>query len=123
MVQPVGDLDEDDPDVLGHGHEHLPQVFHLLVLVAGELHPGQLGDPLHDVRHVRAELPGDVLVGERRVLDAVVEQSGRHRVHVQLQVRHDAGHRQRVGDVGGAVLAELPHMGLVGEVEGLGQKR
>ena len=47
IVQPVADLNEDHPDVVGHGHEHLAQVLHLLLFLGGVLHPGQLGDPLH----------------------------------------------------------------------------
>ena len=34
VVEPVGQLDEDDPDVLGHRQEHLPDVLGLLLLVA-----------------------------------------------------------------------------------------
>ena len=33
-------------------HEHLAQVLHLLVLPGGVLHPGELGDPLHQVGHL-----------------------------------------------------------------------
>ena len=32
IVQPVTDLDEDDPDVLGHGQQHFAQILHLLLL-------------------------------------------------------------------------------------------
>ena len=51
VVQPVADFDEDHPDVLGHGHEHLAQVLHLLLFLGDILHPRQLGDPLHQLRH------------------------------------------------------------------------
>ena len=34
VVQAVGELDEDDADVLGHRQEHLPDVLGLLLLVA-----------------------------------------------------------------------------------------
>ena len=77
VVEPVADLDEDHPDVLGHGHEHLPQVLHLLLFLGGVLHPGQLGDPLHQVGHRVAELLGHLLVGGVGVLNGVVEQGAR----------------------------------------------
>jgi len=48
-VEPVGDLDEDHPDVLAHGDEHLPQVLHLLVFLGGVLDAGQLADAFHQV--------------------------------------------------------------------------
>ena len=34
VVEAVGELDEDDPDVLGHRQQHLPDVLGLLLLVA-----------------------------------------------------------------------------------------
>ena len=34
VVEPVGELDEDDPDVLGHRQQHLADVLGLLLLVA-----------------------------------------------------------------------------------------
>ena len=107
VVDPVADLDEDHPDVLGHGHEHLPQVLHLLLCLGGVLHPGQLGDPLHQVGHGVAEAVGHLLMGGLGVLDGVVKEGGHDGVGVQAQLRHQVGHLQGVGDIGGAVLAEL----------------
>ena len=107
VVQPVGDLDEDDTDILAHGKEHLPEVLHLLLLHGAVCHPGQLGNAVHDVRHRGAEALGDVLVGAVGVLDAVVEQGGYDRLAVQAHLRHDLGHLQGVGDIGGAVPAQL----------------
>ena len=48
VVQAVGDLDEDDADVLAHGHEHLAQILHLLLLERGILHARQLCDALDE---------------------------------------------------------------------------
>ena len=114
VVQPVADFDEDHPDVLGHGHEHLAQVLHLLLFLGGVLHPGQLGDPLHQIGHRGAEELGDLLVGGPGVLDAVVEQGGDDGVGIQLQLRHNLRHCQGVGDIGGAILAQLSGVGVVG---------
>ena len=121
VVQPVTDLDEDDPDVLGHGHEHLAQILHLLLFLGDILHPGQLGDPLHQRGHGLAELFGDVLVAGGGVLDAVVEQGRDDAVHVQPQVGHDLGHGQGVDDIGLAAFAQLAVVGRVGKGEGVVQ--
>ena len=113
VVETVGDLDEDDPDVLGHGHQHLAEVLHLLLLFGGVVDAGQLADALHQIRHRGGKQLADLLVGGVGVLDGVVEQ-GRHdglRVQVQL-LRHDLGHGQRVGDEWRAVLPVLS--GVVG---------
>ena len=48
------------------------------------------------------------------VLDAVVEQGGDDGVGIQLQLRHNLRHCQGVGDIGGAILAQLSGVGVVG---------
>ena len=55
VVQPVGQLDDEDTPVVGHGHEHLPDRRSLLRLLRVELEPVQLGDPVDDGRHLGAE--------------------------------------------------------------------
>ena len=80
---------------------------------------GQLADALHQIRHRGREEPGDVLVGGGSILDGVVEQSRLDGLGVQMQLlRHDLGHRQRVGDEGRAVLPHLRSVGLGSELEG-----
>ncbi len=49
IVRAVGDLDEDDADVLGHGHEHLAQIFHLLLFLARVVDARELGDALDQI--------------------------------------------------------------------------
>ena len=107
IVKPVGNFDEHHPDVLGHGHEHFPQILHLLLLGGGEIGPGQLGDTLHQLRYRGTEDLLDFLVGGVGILNAVVEQRAQHGVLVQTHFRYDLGHGKRVDDVGGAVLALL----------------
>ena len=53
VVEPVGELDEQDPDVLGHRDEHLAQRRGLLGLLGVELEPVQLGDAVDDRGDVR----------------------------------------------------------------------
>ncbi len=108
VVQTVGDLDEDDADVLGHRHEHLAQILHLLLFLGRVLHARQLGDALHDVRDGRAEAVGNVGVGHAGVLDHVMQQRRDDRVLVQPKVNGDVRRRDAVRHVGRAVLAHLP---------------
>ena len=119
VVEPVGNFDEDDPDVLAHGDEHFPEVLHLLVLFGGVLDPGQLADALHQVRHGgRGEL-GHVLIGGGGVLNDIVEQRRLDRLGVQMQfLRHDLGHGQGVGDIGLAAFAALVAVLLFGKFIG-----
>ncbi len=55
VVQPVGQLDEQDPPVLGHGDEHLAHGRGLLGLLGVEPEPLELGDAVDDGGHHRAE--------------------------------------------------------------------
>ena len=118
IVQPVAQLDEDDPHVLGHGHEHLAQVLHLLVLPGGILHPGELGDALHQVGDLGGEQPGDVVVGGVGVLNAVVEQGRDDGVLVQLQLVDDLRHGDGVDDIGLPAFAQLGPVVVVGIFKG-----
>ena len=111
VVQAVGDLDEDDADVLGHGQKHLAQVLRLLVLFAGVLHARQLRDALHDVRHDRTELASDILVGEGGVLDHVMQQRRDDGILIQADIHADVGGGDAVCHIGRAVPALLPGMG------------
>ena len=56
VVEPVGELDEDDPDVLCHRQEHLPDVLGLLLLVGAnrELR-AQLRDAVDKTRDLGTE--------------------------------------------------------------------
>ena len=56
VVEPVGQLDDEDPPVVGHGHEHLAHRGRLLGLLRVELEPVELGDPVDDGRHLGPEL-------------------------------------------------------------------
>ncbi len=118
VVRAVGDLDEDDADVLGHGHEHLAQVLHLLVFLAGVLHARQLGDALHDVRDGGAEFLGDIVMREGSVLDHVVQQRRHDGVLVQTHVHRNIGRGDTVSHIGGAVAPLLPLVSGLGHLVG-----
>ena len=53
VVEAVGELDEDDADVLRHRDDHLPVVLGLGLLAALERDPGQLRDALDELRDLR----------------------------------------------------------------------
>ena len=117
VVQSVGDLDEDNADVLRHGHEHFAEVFHLLVLAARKLHAGELCNALDDVGDLGAELPGDVLVGDGGILNAVVQQRGNDAVLVEPHLRADLRGGDAMGHIRRARLALLPAVGTVGQLK------
>ena len=123
VVEPVGQLDEDDADVLRHGQEHLADVLRLLLLMGQGAELAELGDAVDEACDIRAEVLLDV--GERglRVFRDVVKQRRRDGHRVQPHLGQDAGHGQGVGDVRLAAGPLLLGMRLVGEGEGGGHGR
>mmetsp|Transcript_7523 Transcript_7523/g.17190 ORF Transcript_7523/g.17190 Transcript_7523/m.17190 type:complete len:361 (-) Transcript_7523:92-1174(-) len=137
VVQPVRELDDDDPEVLAHRDEHLPQVLRLLVhRMPAHARPhssgaapglsraqGQLGQlahlglALHDPPHRRAEQDLHLEEGQVCVLDRVVQQPRDHRVRVHAQPRQQPRHRHGVDDEGLPRLALLAVVGAVGDLE------
>ena len=77
VVQAVGQLDQQDPPVLGHGDEHLADGGRLLLLLGVELQAVELGDAVDDGGDLVAELLGQPLLGDAGVLDGVVQQAPR----------------------------------------------
>ena len=121
VVQPVGQLDHQHAHVLGDGQDEAAQVLRLAGVLAVHLQAGELGDALHQLRHLFAEPIGDVRPRGDGVLDDVVQQRGDDGGGVEAVVGEDARHLDRVGEVGiagGAQLAPVHAHGIdVGAVQ------
>ena len=91
VVQPVGELDEDDADVLRHRQEHLPDVLGLLLLVAVGAELRQLGDAVDEVGDLGPEALLDVGEAVLGVLGDVVEQRRRRRRPGRCRGRRGSG--------------------------------
>jgi len=118
VVQTVGQLDEDDPHVPGHRHQHLAERFGLALLTGRELQLVQLGQPVDHLGRGRTESGDQLGLGDAAVLHGVVHQGRHHGLHVQVPVGHQPGHGDRVGDVGLATGAVLAEVRLVGKLVG-----
>jgi hypothetical protein len=99
VVQPVGQLDDDDADVFGHRQEHLAQVLDLRVLFRLVGDARQFGHAVDQRGDLLAEAIRDFLIRDDRVFDHVVQERRGDRRPVHLEVGQDAGHRERVLDV------------------------
>ena len=110
VVEPVGELDEDDADVVDHREQHLAEVLRLPLLARRERDGADLGDPLDEVGDLGAEELLDALDGGQGVLDDVVEEAGRDGHDVELHVGEEVGDLERVDEVG---LARVAHLSLV----------
>jgi hypothetical protein len=74
VVEPIGELDEDDADVVHHRQQHLAEVLGLPLLARRERNGADLGDAFDDVGDFGAEELVNALRGRQRVLDDVVEE-------------------------------------------------
>ena len=119
VVETVGQLDDDDPDVPGHGDEHLPQVLHLGLFLAAVNDLAQAGDAVDQIGHRAAELLFQRGICGAGVLQTVMEQTGHDGIGVHAQLSQDARHRHRMDEIGLAAAALLPLVGLLGKMIGL----
>ena len=115
VVQAVGQFDQQDPDVFGHGQDQLAEVLGLGRVVRLKLDAGQLGDAVHQARHLLAEVVFDLLQGGRGVLDGVVKERRDDRRGVQLIRGQNPRHLQGMGEIGIARGPFLHAVGLHGE--------
>ena len=106
-MQAVGELDEDDADVVDHREQHLAEVLRLPLLARRERDGADLGDALDDVGDLGAEQLLDALDRRERVFDDVVEQAGGDGHGVELHVGQEIGDGERVDEVGLAGMAHL----------------
>ena len=118
LCRAVGQLDQDDPDIPGHGQEHLAEILRLRLGTRTEIQVGQLGDAVHELGDLFVELLGEPLLGDARILDDIVQQ-GRHQAFVvHVQAPEDTRHGDRMIDIGLAREALLPFVRLGAEQVG-----
>ncbi|CVM75995.1 Uncharacterised protein [Streptococcus pneumoniae] len=116
VVQPVGELDEQDVHVLGHRDDHLA---HGLGLRRGAVgHLVQLGHAVHEEGDLGAEVGAEALQGVVRVLDGVVQQGRQERRARHADLGEDRGDRDGVGDVRVPGAPHLPLVCRAGDLEG-----
>ena len=107
VVKAIGELHEDDADVVHHREQHLPEILGLPLFARRERNRADLGDAFDDVRDLGTEQLLDPLDRGQRVLDDVVQQPGGDGNGVELHVGEEVGHGQRMNQVGLAGVAHL----------------
>ena len=108
VVKAIGELDEDDADVVDHREQHLAEVLGLPLLARRERDRADLGDPFDDVRHLGAEVLLDLFDGRQGVFDDVVQQPGGDGHGIEPHIGQNARHLERVDQVGLPRMPDLP---------------
>jgi len=117
-VEPVGEFDQNHPQIPHHGQQHLADAFCLPLLTRSQVELAQLGDSVDALRHLVSEALAHVLQLGAGVLHYVVQQPGLKAHHVHVHIGKLASHQQRMNHVrlsGFALLIPVP---LLGEAEG-----
>ncbi len=89
IMQTVRELDQDDAGVLGNGQQQLAIVLDLPVLRRVERQVADLRQAIDDLGDFLTELGLDVVNGDRRIFDDVVNQPARDGRRIQLKVHED----------------------------------
>ncbi len=114
VVQTVGELDQDHPDVARHGHGHFLEVFRLGFGLGLEVHLGQFADPVDQFGHGFTELRLQRFLGDTGVFDHVMQHRGHQALMVHVHVGKNIGHGKRMRDIRLAAATALTVMGLFG---------
>ena len=123
VVEPVREFDDDDADVLRHGDQHLAVAFRLPDLGVRAVDLRQLRDAVHELGDVLPEVLVNLLERRRGILHGIVQQAGAYRFGVLAQLRQNARHFQRMGDVGLPGNPGLPLVDFRRKNIGLGEQR
>ena len=115
VVQAVGQLHQQHPDVVRHREQQLAEVLGLRGLRGLQLELVELGDPVDQAGDDGAEQALDLVERGARVLDRVVEEGGRDRGRVEAEPGQDAGDLDRVVEIGVARGSQLGAVRLHGE--------
>jgi len=110
IVQSVGQLDQQNADILGHGHQHFAEVLRLPRTRRAEFHLRDFREPLDQKSHLCAKQRLQFLRRGQRVFHGVVQQARRNGHLVEPHFGQHAGHLERVHQVG---LSREPLLSLV----------
>src|SRR3984893_17284534 len=99
IVKTVSQLDEDDSYVVHHGKQHLAYVFGLLLFARNITDLRYLGEPINEMRDFFSEVLADGIEVHQRVFHDIVKKSGSNRHLVELHIRENVRHFQRVNQV------------------------
>ena len=124
-MQTIRQLDHNDTDILRHGEEHLTQVLRLhlqlgirLLSIAGQRDLLQFRHTVYQKRHVISEFSPEVILRHHSIFHHIVQNTCHDGLLIQLQIRQNDSHIQRMDDIGFPGLPELVLVSLAGNLIG-----
>ena len=119
IVQPVGELHQDHPEIARHGDQELAEILRLLGLRTRKLKVGQLGHAIDKLGDVPAEALLHIGVRGTRVLHSIVQERGDDRRIVEPLFGQQCRNRHRMREIGLARMPRLTRMHFLAEGIGL----
>ena len=118
IVEAVGHLDEHHADILAHGEEELAEILGLYRGAVAENAARDFGEPVDELRNLRAKMLLDVVYGIVGVFHHIMEQSRADTRRAEAYLaRGYAGHGDRVHDIRFARTAAHTLVGLLGKLK------
>ena len=102
IVQAVGELNDDDADVLAHRDEHFADILGLLLLARGIRDSAHLCDAVDKAGNLGAKHLAQLVQIDLCILHDIVQKPRTHAFRVHAQLHKDTGDRDRMGDIWGA---------------------
>ena len=120
IVQTVGQLHQQHADIVRHRQKEFAQILRRAFVFRLRFDLGELRHAIDQPRNILAERFLDLLIGDQRVLDRVVQQRSHDRLIVEIQVGQDARDFDRVTEIGvsarpflAAMFLDRKHIGAV----------
>ena len=119
IVQSVRELDQDHPDIPGHRQKHLVQVVRLGLPQSIKTNSRQLGNPIHQLRHLTPETSANLLLVGGGVLNNIVQDRSNYGRAIHVHVPQHPANLQRMIDKRLPILTLLVTMPFLTEQVGL----
>jgi len=92
-VKPVCKFDNNHPDILCHGEEHLAQILSLYFkLILGVTELSQLRDAVHEESNFLAEFFRNIIQRHCSIFHCVMQHARNNRFLIHLKIRKDNSH-------------------------------
>ncbi len=112
VVQAIGELDQNDTDILCHSQGHFLKVFRLSQLYRVKLDMSEFADAIHKFCDFLAKLRPDIIFADAGVLYDIVQKRRHEALRVHVHTGKNAGNSKRMCNVGLSASSGLAVVGL-----------
>ena len=108
IVQAVGELNDNDPNILYHCQHHFAEIFGLRLGLGAEVDLGELADSVNQFGHFFTELLDQIFLQGWCVFDHIVQYCGNDAVGIHAHFAENSGHGDWMADIRLTGNATLP---------------